>query len=351
MNLELSSALVDALARMGKSTNCDRVLIIGASEQPQLKSIRKKLIYATSQAHIAGTLEAAGYDVIVLPGLTASRLDRLKAAIVGAVSSGLVEKGQNLLCAMSRDEGSAIDTIMHITASDEALEHSSLVVADLETSVPPQLLEVVVNLALRIGREGYEGRVMGTLIVVGDSTAVMERSHPLTLNPFQGYSEAERNLFDTHVRDALRTFATLDGAFVVRDDGVVLAAGRHIQAGDLKTDLPLGLGARHTAAASVSAGTDAIAVSVSQSTGEVRVFQNGSIVLEIAPGGRRSGEPAAPAKVKLRKKATKARAEKAKGDKKKEAKPRRERRKTDTFPIPKVARVAAAKKTRKKSSD
>ncbi len=343
MNIELSAALVDAIAKVGKMGTCDRVLVIGCEEQEPLRPLKKKLIYAHSQPHVAAALEAEGYAVVVLPGLTASRLDRLKAAIVGAVSSGLLEKGENVLCAMSRDEGDAIDTVMHLTASEEALEHSSLVVADLDSSVPPQLLEVVVNLALRIGREGYEGRPLGTLIVVGDSTAVMERSHPLTLNPFQGYSEAERNLFDPHVRDALRTFATLDGAFVVRDDGVVLAAGRHVRVGDAVPEIPLGLGARHTAAASVSAETDCVAVSVSQSSGEVRVFHKGEIVLEIAPGGRRAGEAAAPAHVTLQKpsKARAPRKPKEKDDKD-QTKPKGNRRKSD---------AATKKPKRRRASD
>jgi DNA integrity scanning protein DisA with diadenylate cyclase activity len=147
---------------------------------------------------------------------------------------------------------------------------------------------VVVSLALRIGREGYEGRPLGTIIVVGDATKVMERSHPIALNPFQGYSEAERNLFDAHVREAVRSFATLDGAFVVRDDGVVLAAGRHIRVGDTTPPLPLGFGARHQAGAFVSQETSAIAVCVSQSSGAVRVFHKGALALELHPTGRRS---------------------------------------------------------------
>lgn len=287
MNLEISDALLDSVVRVGKMGACDRILIIGAEEQEKLRPLKKKLIYAVSTPHVAASLEGQGYDVVVLPSYTAARTDRLKAALVGAVSSGQLKKGENVVCAMCREEGEPIDTVMHLTASDEQEEHSSLVVTSLKSSVDPQLLEVVVNLALRIGREGYEGRALGTLIVVGDSTRVMEKSHPLTLNPFQGYSEAERNLFDAHVRDAVRTFAMLDGAFVVRDDGVVLAAGRHIRVGETPPELPLGMGTRHVAAASVSKDTGAIALAVSQSSGDVRIFHDGELVLEISPGGRR----------------------------------------------------------------
>jgi DNA integrity scanning protein DisA with diadenylate cyclase activity len=49
----------------------------------------------------------------------------------------------------------------------------------------------------------------------------------------------------------------------------------------------MGLGARHSAAASISAETKAIAVTVSQTTGAVRVFKEGEIVLELRQRMRR----------------------------------------------------------------
>ncbi|MFL5456398.1 MAG: DNA integrity scanning protein DisA nucleotide-binding domain protein, partial [Myxococcales bacterium] len=53
-------------------------------------------------------------------------------------------------------------------------------------------------------------------------------------------------------------------------------------------NLPLGLGARHAAAAGITVETRAIAVSVSQSSGTVRVFKEGKAVLELQQVARRS---------------------------------------------------------------
>lgn len=293
MNVEMGEAFLDALVRVAKLPGCDRVLLIAHEPLPgeKLKPIKKKIIYAVSAPHLMASVTAEGFEAVVLPGLTSGRMDRLKSALVGAVSSGYVKRGESVVVAMSREESKgALDTMLHITAGEMDEESSSLAVTSISSDIPPQLLEVLVDLALRIGREGYEGRPVGTLIVVGDSTAVMEKSHPLTLNPFQGYSEVERNLFDAHVRDAMRTFAMLDGAFVVRDDGVVLAAGRHIRVSDQAVQMPLGFGARHVAAASISLDTKAVAVLVSQSSGSVRVFQGGALVLEITPSGRRGDD-------------------------------------------------------------
>jgi diadenylate cyclase len=155
--------------------------------------------------------------------------------------------------------------------------------------IAPAVFDAVVELAVELGIEGWEGHALGTMFVVGDVPRVMTASRQLALNPFKGYSEAERNLVDPTAREVLRSFATLDGAFVVREDGVVEAAGRYLEfAACGAVEIPLGLGARHTAAALATTATDAIAVVVSQATGKVRVFRHGAVVLELTPSHRRT---------------------------------------------------------------
>src|SRR5437763_1765103 len=112
-------------------------------------------------------------------------------------------------------------------------------------------------------------------------------SEQLSINRFQGISEGERNVLAPSIREALKNVAVLDGAFVIREDGVVLAAGRYLQGG-AKVELPLGLGARHAAAAAVTVETNAVAISVSQGSGTARVFKGGQAVLELQQVARRS---------------------------------------------------------------
>ncbi|MCP4500315.1 MAG: hypothetical protein GY822_10185, partial [Deltaproteobacteria bacterium] len=293
MNIVLSDALFDSLLRIGKMPAIERVLVISETDLPSIerfKSLRKKLIFAVERAHVASALEAEAHQVVHLPGFTATRTDRLKAALVGAIGSGFLSVGEEVLIGSFHQDPPCMDSLLLLTVDDEQDDHSSLAVAAISQKLPPQLMEVIVNLALRIGQQGYEGYALGALFVVGKHTDVMERSHPLTMNPFQGYSEAERNIFDPVVRDAVRTFAMLDGAFVIREDGVVLCAGRHIQVSQAVEGLPLGMGARHAAAASITSETDAVAVVVSQSSGAVRVFNEGSLELQIMPAGRRGDD-------------------------------------------------------------
>ena len=53
-------------------------------------------------------------------------------------------------------------------------------------------------------------------------------------------------------------------------------------------EIPLGLGARHAAAASITATTQSIAMVVSQTSGAVRLFKEGNIVLELHQSARRT---------------------------------------------------------------
>jgi hypothetical protein len=143
-------------------------------------------------------------------------------------------------------------------------------------------LRRVVNLAVEIAREGREGRKIGTLFVVGDSEAVLDHSRPMILDPLYGHPHESKRIQDPNLRETLKELAQLDGAFVVSDEGVVLSAARYIDAVSNHLDLPLGLGSRHVAAASVSSRTDAVSVAVSESS-TVRMFDDGELVAEIVP--------------------------------------------------------------------
>jgi DNA integrity scanning protein DisA with diadenylate cyclase activity len=156
----------------------------------------------------------------------------------------------------------------------------------LETQVPLETLRVVVDLAVQIGREGREGKAVGTLFVVGDHRRVVNLSHEGVHDPFRGYHRKERELRDPRVRESVKELAQLDGAFIVAAEGYVVSAGRILDAPAHGLTLSKGLGARHWAAAAISKATKAIAIAVSESTGSVRLFQDGAIVLRIEPMDR-----------------------------------------------------------------
>jgi diadenylate cyclase len=135
-----------------------------------------------------------------------------------------------------------------------------------------QILEPIIELAIEIAREGREGHRIGTIFTIGDAAAVLEHSRSLIMDP----------ITDRNLRGTLKELAQLDGAFVISDEGIVISACRYLDATASDVELPLGLGSRHFAAASISKVTEAIAVVVSESA-LVRIFTGGDLIAEILP--------------------------------------------------------------------
>jgi diadenylate cyclase len=148
--------------------------------------------------------------------------------------------------------------------------------------VDAEVLKQTISLAVEIAREGREGRKIGTLFVVGDSGEVMRRSKPLILDPLHGHPDEDKQIDSPDMRETIKELAQLDGAFLVSNKGVVLSAARYIDAASDSLELPLGLGSRHMAGASISRQTSAVSVVVSESS-MVRMFDDGELVSEIVP--------------------------------------------------------------------
>jgi len=144
-------------------------------------------------------------------------------------------------------------------------------------------LEEVIQLAVEVAREGREGRKIGTLFVIGDVDEVLAQSRSLLLDPLYGHPNELLRVERPELRETIKEFAQLDGAFVLSDDGTFVSAGRFIDVdvNEEQNFMP-GLGTRHAAAASISRTTGAIAVAVSQSS-VVRVFAAGVLRAEIIP--------------------------------------------------------------------
>jgi len=148
--------------------------------------------------------------------------------------------------------------------------------------VNSRTLEAVIVLAIEIAREGREGRKIGTLFVVSDTEKTLSNSRCLMLDPLLHHPDEAKHIENPDLRETVKELAQLDGAFIVSDPGIVLSACRYINASSDCINLPLGLGSRHMAAASITRLTDAVAVVVSESS-IVRVFDDGEIIAEILP--------------------------------------------------------------------
>lgn len=280
---------------LAASTAVDRLLYVGdlalTPESLRGRKLKDKLVQALPDPKAVERLRGKGMLSVSIPPYEFQRIERAKVALVAGASAGLFRDGELVLCAVAKTGTRHVDTVLKFKIGQKLDEQFSLDALALPGEFNTQVVESIVGLALDIGHQGFEGHPIGTIFVIGDTAKVMEESRQLTINPFQGLDESARNVTDPSIREAIKNFSVLDGAFVIRTDGVVLAAGRYLdaKADDGTAELPLGLGARHAAAATLSRATGAIAVTVSQSTGTVRVFRGGGVVLELNQVARRMG--------------------------------------------------------------
>jgi DNA integrity scanning protein DisA with diadenylate cyclase activity len=224
------------------------------------------------------------------PGPTPTE-ERMSLALLEAIRTDKLQTGAHVVALYNgieaeEDRPEHIDSLSVIHLGEHLERLSAQDLRKLDTQVPLETLRAVVDLATEIGREGREGHPVGTMFVVGDTRKVLTMSRSINFNPFRGYSAPERDIRDPKVREQVKDIAQLEGAILIRRDGVAVAACMYLAVPVEGITLSKGLGTRHWAAAAISKQTKAIAVAVSQSSGTVRLFQNGEVVLHIEPLAR-----------------------------------------------------------------
>jgi len=231
-------------------------------------------------------MEAPEARILRVPHINLTRLSQVKVAAILALSNQMIKTGDRLVCLAGLPKYGILDSLIVLDIGREFEVFSSKDLTITSHMGSHHVFDRLVTLVLELAEEGKEGKPLGTIFVLGDHEKVIELSSQMVFNPFAGVPEEKRNVLDPGLKEAVREFASIDGAFVIRDDGVILAAGRHIKASTVDEDLPQGLGTRHRAAAGITALTDALAIVISESTGDVRIFSGGKIFMEIEKAGR-----------------------------------------------------------------
>jgi diadenylate cyclase len=218
-------------------------------------------------------------DTIQVRSFSSQRLAQLRSALLVALTRGLVSFNDRVCCIGGIAGSNQFDTIV---VAEIEREFQTLLAGPatdlLPEDVKPEVLERVLAVATELAVEGREGRPVGCLFVVGDTAKVQDHTKPLVLNPFFGYKEEDRNILNPFMDETVKEYSSIDGAFVIRGDGVVEAAGSLLQASANGFTLPSGLGSRHAAAAAISVATNCISIAVSSSTGQVTLFRRGVLL-------------------------------------------------------------------------
>ncbi len=203
--------------------------------------------------------------------------DRIRFGIEGAMDADLVEEGTNLACL---GQLFSDDTDFAIRVRVDETMRSGIYDLFTHSRAEPSVIRDVFEVALELGRKGQKGKPVGALFVVGDAGKVMNKSRPLSYNPFE---KSHVHVGDPIVNVMLKEFSRLDGAFVISDSGKIVSAYRYLEPAAEGVDMPKGLGARHMAAGAITRDTNATAIVLSESDGLVRAFKSGKLILELDP--------------------------------------------------------------------
>lgn len=212
-----------------------------------------------------------------------TRFSRIKYAFLHGVMERVIQTDSRVVCLLGPWGKAHLDTI---AIHDLSLSWSEEFPFDPKSIMHNNAFSTVlavVDIALDIGALGREGKPVGTVFVIGDTDEVMKLSHQAVFNPFKGYPKRERGIARSEVVESIKELSTLDGAFIISEDGVAMAAGRHLDAKGAITKQLRGMGSRHRSAAGITRMTSAVAVVVSESTGRVMIFEKGRIISTLEP--------------------------------------------------------------------
>ncbi|MFB6124338.1 MAG: diadenylate cyclase DacZ [Halanaeroarchaeum sp.] len=227
---------------------------------------------------VVATENAVGAERFVeLPLVFDDIREQIRFGIEGALDNDLVEDGDALVVAAPLF-GDEIDMISRARADES--RHTGIYDLFVNSRAEPGVIRNVFEVAIELGRKGQKGKPVGALFVVGDAGKVMNKSRPLSYNPFE---KSHVHVGDPIVNVMLKEFSRLDGAFVISDSGKIVSAYRYLEPSAEGVDIPKGLGARHMAAGAITRDTNAVAIVLSESDGMVRAFKSGEILLELDP--------------------------------------------------------------------
>ena len=288
-NLE-SRRLVRFAVELARSLEIKK-LLVQADELPDIRTIERMtsgeviiwLIRDGSEFKGSGE---EGEILLHIPEVPLSRMSQIHLGLFLAVINNLVSLDESIICLSGVAGSKRLDTLQLTNPRRDFpwFEHENF--EESQPLIRTKEFARIVDIALRFAAEGREGRPFGTTFVLGNPDELRPYLRQIVLNPCIGHPHRSRDIHNPDFLESLREFALMDGAFVVNAKGIVESAGTYLDAAAHRISLKPGLGARHTSAAAITAQTDSVAVVVSESSGTVTVFNDGSIVFELEKSGQ-----------------------------------------------------------------
>ncbi|MCH8967369.1 MAG: DNA integrity scanning protein DisA nucleotide-binding domain protein [Planctomycetes bacterium] len=287
---DFSASIIEAAARIAKSVSA-RALMAYADAVPELDKLGAslksptELIVVVRDERDAVRIKERGFKHFAVPGFNLTRMGQIKMATLIAFSQGLLGPS-DVFVFLTGVSGHALDTLVVMEVGQEYELFQSVDQPRLTEHIKRVVFQRALTLMLELANEGREGKSVGACFVIGDYREVQKYCRQNIINPFKGYAEKERNILDDAMRETIKEFSSIDGAFVIKGNGVITSAGTTLSATLAGDPLPQGLGARHAAAAAITAATKSIAMTVSESTGTIRLWRRGKMITEIEKAPR-----------------------------------------------------------------
>ncbi len=291
---DFSVTMVESAISIAKSVKAKALLAyVDAIDDPDgltaLKKGSPQLILLARSDDDRERAQELTNKVVSVPNFKLTRMDQIKMAVLMAFSQRLLAPSDTFVF-LSGIIGKPLDTIVVMSVGEEYEIFQSVEQPELTEHIRRVVFERVLTIALELANEGHEGKPVGAIFVIGNQREVAKYAQQNMINPFKGYTEKERNVLDDAMRETVKNFCTLDGAFTIKGNGVIVSAGTTLRSGLAGESLPQGLGARHAAAAAITAATKSMAITLSESTGAVRVWRRGNLITEIEKAPRRAPE-------------------------------------------------------------
>ena len=280
---------IETANKLSKAHDADALLLLVESPIDWKKTLKKSnatdlLICSTLEEVITAATEA-GCNTLHVDMPEATVQERLSQAVLAGVAAELIPSGGTVVAVYASFDTDNIDTISVLQLSERLGRLTARDLRKLETKVPLETLKLVCRsggsiLAGKAEKANRLERCLSWEIIEKSSNTVAQGV--LTLLRVILVKNATWVIFE-FARESARSHQ-LDGMFIISADATVEGCARIIDTPQVELTMTTGLGSRHYSGAAISIrNTKAIAVVVSETSGTVRIFQNGEVVLRIEP--------------------------------------------------------------------
>jgi diadenylate cyclase len=282
--------VIEAAAQVVKGAKV-RVVMAFVDAVPELSKLASmftapiRLILVARNAREREEATVHTDKIVDVPDFDLTRMDQIKMATLLAFSLRLL-KADDTFVFLVGPPRKPCDTMVVMHVGEEYEMFQTVDQPRLTEHVKRVVFQRALTIALELANEGREGKPVGALFVLGNWRELEPFCAQNIINPFKGYPEKERNVLDDRIKDTVKEFSALDGAFIIKGSGVIVSAGTTLRPNISGEPLPQGLGARHAAAAAITASAKSVAITLSESDGTVRVWRRGQIITEIEKAPR-----------------------------------------------------------------